>query len=282
MNLTELGTLFPAYSNFKIIATNTGQKEVVSAEQGKLRVAIKLFYSVTGDQERIDRELAAVTKLKCASVPRVFESGKVVLEGVDRVYLIEEFIDGQTYAAVLQQSPAQSLQDVLKLANVLLRVAADCEMAGLVHRDLKPANLIYDTAGNIWVLDFGLVKHIDLSTLTPTGQGVGTYGYAPIEQMRLMKAKIDIRADLFAIGTILYESIYGHNPWKEGLHDLHDLIRKMSSQELPRLTITEDKGGELSAFIGWLTQRFPSRRPQSAAEALTAFGPIHQALAPSA
>jgi serine/threonine protein kinase len=280
MNLTELAALFPDCSQFQIVAVHTGQKEVVSALQGQRRVAIKFFHNVPGDQERIDREMTAVIKLQCAFVPEVFGSGKVTLEGADRVYLVEQFIEGETYEAILQQSPTQSLQDVLELAHVLLRVAVDCETAGLVHRDLKPANLIYDTARRIWILDFGLVKHIDLSTLTPTGHGVGTLGYAPIEQMRLMKAEIDIRADLFAIGTILYESVYGQNPWREGVHDVHDLTRKMSTQELPRLAINGDINGELGAHIAWLTQRFPSRRPQSATEALAAFEPIYQALKP--
>jgi serine/threonine protein kinase len=278
MNLAEMAVLFPDYSDFRLIAAPSGQKEVVSALRRQRQVAIKLFHNVPDDQERIDREMAAVTKLHCQFVPEVFASGKVVLEGVERVYLIEQFIQGQTYAEILQHAPVQLLGQVLELGNVLLRVAADCETADLVHRDLKPANLIQDATGNTWILDFGFVKHLDLSSLTPTGQGVGTLGYAPIEQMRLMKAPIDIRADLFAIGTILYESIHGQNPWRQGVHDVHDLTRKMSTQELPRLIIHGDVNGELSAFIAWLVQRFPSRRPQTAAEAIAAFEPIYRAI----
>ena len=276
MNLAEMAVLFPDYSDFRLIAAPSGQKEVVSALRGQRHVAIKLFHNVPDDQERIDREMAAVTKLHCPFVPEVFASGKVVLEGVERVYLIEQFIQGRTYAEILQHAPVQPLGSVLELGNVLLRVSVDCETADLVHRDLKPANLIQDATGNTWVLDFGFVKHLDLSSLTPTGQGVGTLGYAPIEQMRLMKAPIDIRADLFAIGTIMYESIHGQNPWRQGVHDVHDLTRKMSAQELPRLTINGDVNGELSAFIAWLAQRVPSRRPQTAAEAIAAFDPIYR------
>jgi hypothetical protein len=55
------------------------------------------------------------------------------------------------------------------------------------------------------------------------------------------------------------------------MRDEHDLTRKMSNQELPQLTIAGDKDNLLSDFISWLVQRFPSRRPQSAAEALEAF-----------
>lgn len=277
MNLAELATLFPGYTNFQAIAAPSGQKEVVSAFQGQRRVAIKLFHRVVDDQERIDREMTAVSKLHCPSVPEVIQSGTVILEGLERVFLVEQFIDGETYATLLQSQPVQPIQSVVNLANILLNVAVDCEAAGLVHRDLKPANIIQDAAGQFWVLDFGLVKHLDLTSITPTGHGVGTLGYAPIEQMRIMKAPIDIRADLFAIGTILYESLCGFSPWRQGTQDIHDLMQRMSTQELPRLTIPSDANAELGSFIGWLVQRFPSRRPQTAGEARTAFEPILQA-----
>lgn len=280
MNLAELAIRFPAYSNFQVVAPPSGQKDVVSAFQGQRRVAIKLFHRVADDQERNDREMAAVSKLHCQFVPEVIESGAVTLEGVERVFLIEQFIEGETYATFLLAHPVQAIQPVADLANVLLCVAADCETAGLVHRDLKPANIIRDATGKFWVLDFGLVKHLDLTSITPTGHGVGTLGYAPIEQMRLMKAPIDIRSDLFAIGTILYESLCGFSPWRQGVQDVHDLMQKMSAQELPRLTIPGDASGELSSFIAWLVQRFPGRRPQTAAEARAAFEPIFQAIQP--
>lgn len=280
MNLAELATLFPGYSNFQTIATPSGQKEVVSALQGQRRVAIKLFHRVADDQERIDRELAAVSKLRCPFVPEVIESGTAILEGVERVFLIEQFIDGQTYATLLHAQPTQTIQSVVNLANILLNVAVECETAGLVHRDLKLANIIQDASGKFWVLDFGLVKHLDLTSITPTGHGVGTLGYAPIEQMRLMKALINIRADLFAIGTILYESLCGFSPWTQGVRDIHDLMQRMSTQELPRLTIPGDANNEIGSFVGWLVQRFPSRRPQTAAEARAAFEPILQANTP--
>lgn len=280
MNMDEIAAHFPAYADFQAIAAPSGQKEVVSALRGSRRVAIKIFHNAADDQGRIERELAAVAKLNCQYVPEVIESGKVNLEGAERVFLIEQFIEGETYAKILEAQPVQSLTSVLELGEVLLSVAVDCEAAGLVHRDLKPANLINDVQGRTWILDFGLAKHLDLSSLTPTGHGVGTLGYAPIEQMRLMKAQVNIRADLFAIGTILYESLCGYSPWMQGVHDVHDLMQRMSTQELPRLTIRGDENGRLANFIGWLVQRFPSRRPQTAAEARADFESIHRAIIP--
>lgn len=276
MNLAELAGRFPDYSDFHLIPIRSGQKEVVAARRGGRRVAIKLFHPSADDDQRNAREIAAVSKLRCPSVPEIIDSGHVTLEGEDRAFLIEQFVEGETYAAILHRTPVRPTAQVVGLASALLGVAASCEQVGLVHRDLKPQNLICDATGHVWVLDFGIAKHLDLSTLTPSGHGVGTLGYAPIEQLRIIKAEINVRADLFAIGTILYESLHGQNPWREGTTDVHDLIRKMSTQELPRLNIPGDAGDGLGAYIAWLTQRFPSRRPQTAVEAVAAFGPIFQ------
>jgi serine/threonine protein kinase len=279
LNLAELATLFPDYEQFREIS-RSGQKEVVSATKraDQQRVAIKLFHKTNDDQARIDREIAAVVKLRCPFVPAVFASGQVEFEGQDRVFLIEQFISGQTYRAILRATPVQALSDVLEVTSVLLRACSDCEVQGLVHRDLKPENLMRDTEGRIWLLDFGLVRHLDLTTLTPTAAGVGTLGYAPLEQLRVVAADVNTRADLFAIGTIMYESLHGTNGWSEGCRDHHEIVRKMSTQELPRLNIPGDDSGQLSDFIGWLTQRYPSRRPQTAAEALAAFEPLYRRL----
>jgi len=280
LNLAELAAVFPDYEQFREIS-RSGQKEVVGATRraaDQQRVAIKLFHKTNDDRARIDREIAAVAKLQCPFVPAVFASGQVKFEGQDRVFLVEQFISGETYRAILRTTPVQALNDVLEVTSALLHACSDCEVQGLVHRDLKPENLMRDGQGKSWVLDFGLVRHLDLTTLTPTAAGVGTLGYAPLEQLRVVAADVDTRADLFAIGTIMYESLHGANGWSEGCRDHHEVVRKMSTQELPRLNIPGDDGGQLSDFIGWLTQRFPGRRPQTAAEALSAFETLYRRL----
>jgi hypothetical protein len=76
----------------------------------------------------------------------------------------------------------------------------------------------------------------------------------------------------------MYESLRGANGWTEGCRDQHEIVRRMSTQELSRLNIPGDAVGQLSDFIGWLAQRYPSRRPQTAEEALDAFEPLYQRL----
>lgn len=279
MNAQDFARAFPDYADFRIIPIPSGQKEVAVARRGDQQVAIKLFRKLAGDEDRIQRELAAVAKLKSEYVPAVYASGQIQIDGQDRYFLVERFIAGTTYQDLLRHTPVQPLAIVIDLASALLSACGDFTHQGLVHRDLKPGNLIRDEMGKLWVIDFGLVRHLDLSKITPTGYGLGTIGYAPLEQLHVIRGDVNVRADLFAVGVILYEALHGGNPWFEKARnpgDIYEVIDRMKTQELVPLRIEGDYEGNFSSFIAWLTQRFPSRRPQSAEEALEALVLIYR------
>jgi len=278
IDLAEVRTRFPSLTNITPLASG-GQKEVCCAELGNKRVALKLILPLPGSEQRTLREIDAIRQLSSQDVPQVFETGERMLSGHKRHYIIEQFIEGQTYRAVLQTQPVQNFNDVVELTKTLLSAAADFERIKLVHRDIKPENIMVDRNGKIWILDFGIARHLNLSSLTPTGGfGVGTIGYAPPEQYRNLKPEIDGRADLFAIGVVVHESITGSHFYLRGANDILAVIHKMDKLDLPRLAIVEDPSDEFADFIASLCQRFPSRRPRSAAEAVKWYEPIHQRL----
>jgi serine/threonine-protein kinase len=162
---------------------------------------------------------------------------------------------------------------------VLLRAAADFEQIKIVHRDIKPENIMIGRDGKIWILDFGIARHLNLSSLTPTGGfGIGTIGYAPPEQYRNLKTEIDGRADLFAVGIVVHESLTGSHFYLQGAQDVLAVIHKMDRLDLPRLAMAEDPTNQFADFIASLCQRFPSRRPRSAAEAVAWYEPIYRRL----
>jgi len=230
-----------------------------------------------GGDGRTTREIEAVVKLASDMIPAIYEHGTKTVSDEDRLYIIEQFIEGDTYRRVLERNPIQSFQNTLELANILLTSCAEFEKARLVHRDIKPENLICGTDGKIWIIDFGLARHLDKTSLTLSGQhfGVGTFGYAAPEQFRNIKPEINSRADLFSIGVILYESLTGQQPFWFNPPDLLRTLRKMESEDLAPLTIPGDVNGHFSRFISQLVQRYPSRRPQSAREALEWFEPVY-------
>jgi serine/threonine-protein kinase len=277
IDLAAIRAAFFDLTDIKPLGDISGQKDVFGARQNNHRVCLKIVKRYSGGGDRTEREIEAVVKLASDYVPAIYQHGAKAIGGEDRHYIIEQFIEGQTYRNVLKSTPVQPLQNVLELANSLLHACAEFERASLVHRDIKPENLILDPTGKVWVIDFGLARHLDKTSLTLTGQhfGVGTLGYAAPEQFRNIKPEIDSRADLFSIGVVLYEALNGTHPFALWPPDPIKTIRKMESEDLPLLAISQDNDGKFGHFIGQLVQRFPSRRPQSAAEALEWFRPIY-------
>jgi serine/threonine-protein kinase len=267
---------FPELSDITLLPSTSGQKEVVKAKYNSVPVILKLVKQKAIHDKRTQRELDAVQKIGGSYIPRVVEAGQRNIAGQLRFYVIEDFIDGETYRDRLTRQPVQQLHAILRFGEALLLACADFEAVAIVHRDLKPENLIIDKQEKLWILDFGIARHLNLSSITPTGPfGVGTPGYAAPEQFRNIKGQINSRTDLFAVGIILYESLCGYNPLTRGLADPHAILQRTENMDLLPLTIPGDTG-ELSRFINTLAQRFPSRRPQTAREAAEWFQPIKQ------
>lgn len=275
IDIAAIRATFPEFGELQPLAEH-GQKLVLQGVRDKQVVALKLIKPTEQDRERTDREIAAVLKLASSYVPQVFDHGVRSVGDDERIFLVEQFIEGTTYRAVLTDRPRQPLENVLSLARVLLAACADFEKASLVHRDIKPENLMIGSDGKTWVIDFGLVRFLDLESLTATSRRYGpcTLGYGAPEQLRNLKPQINVRADLFSVGVVLYESLHGANPYWDGKRDALEVIRHMESQNLPSLADADGVDPRLAEFIGALSARFPSRRPQSAAEALEWFETI--------
>ena len=126
--------------------------------------------------------------------------------------LIMEYVNGPALDALVAQGPL-SLSQADYLARQIISGMAAAHRHGLIHRDLKPSNVMLEVSGDVFtpkIIDFGLVKKTDESSAgrTRTGMTMGTPAYMAPEQVRDAK-HIDKRADIFALGTILYELVTG-------------------------------------------------------------------------
>jgi serine/threonine-protein kinase len=152
----------------------------------------------------------------------------------------------------------------------VLEALASAETVRIVHRDVKPENIMQDPAGNYWLLDFGIARHLDLVSLTPTinAFGVGTPGYASPEQFRNMKRDIDNRSDLFALGVALFECVEGVNPLRDGARDNREILHRTETRPLPQISRSVDRAGGLSQLVLAMTRVHRDHRPATAAVAL--------------
>ncbi len=100
---------------------------------------------------------------------------------------------------------------------------------GVLHRDIKPSNLMIDGAGHLWVADFGLARFQSDSSLTVSGDVLGTLRYMSPEQALANRSVVDQRTDVYSLGATLYELITLHPPFEGS--NRQDLLRKIAQDE---------------------------------------------------
>ena len=185
------------------------------------RVAAKVMMgSLFGDPtalRRFEREARAAAKIDHPSITRVHDYGAV---GSGGAYLIMELVAGRTWRAELRRSGVIAPVRASEWFRQLLEGLQFAHAMGIVHRDLKPENvMIVDTPGGgdaLKVMDFGLAKVLDAGTgvtesVTVAGTAMGTLGYMAPEI--LTGGLVDERADIFAIGVMVVETLVGARPF---------------------------------------------------------------------
>ncbi|WP_417382445.1 serine/threonine protein kinase [Gimesia sp.] len=154
------------------------------------------------------------------------------------------------------------------IARIIAQVAEALDYAhesGVVHRDIKPANLLVDVKGNAWITDFGLAQVTAGSSVTRTGDLVGTLRYMSPEQLSGKRTLIDQRTDIYSLGATLYEllclqPIFSASDRQRLLHNiLYDEPRPL--REMNRLIPVE-----LETIVMKALSKVPGERYQSAAE----------------
>ncbi len=260
---------FKTCENLKHLSFTSGQKLVFKATLNGRAVVLKLVKPANCSTERFSREVEAVKLLNCEYVPKIIETGIKSINGTEFLFLIEEYIEGPTLREKLNQNSI-NLKSALLVIESLLKACCDFENARIVHRDLKPENIILGSS-QLWVIDFGIARHLDMESITKTGyrQGIGTVGYAAPEQFNNVKAEINARTDLYALGIIAYEMLLAKHPHIYPGKSPEDIIDEMERCTLRKLNLPFDPDGTLSEWLWLLVQRFPSRRHQTAREALS-------------
>ncbi|MBL9116973.1 MAG: serine/threonine protein kinase [Verrucomicrobiaceae bacterium] len=179
------------------------------------------------DVQRLHSEAKAAASLDHPHILPIYEVG--AHEG--QPYFSMKLIEGGT----LQFRVAEYQRDVRKAVALLIKVARAVHHAhakGILHRDLKPGNILLDASGEPLIADFGLARKIGIdSSLTMTGQMMGTPLYMSPEQARGGSKELTPATDIYSLGTILYELIEGRRPFQSD--DLIELIRQVAEKPAP-------------------------------------------------
>jgi serine/threonine protein kinase len=212
----ELQAQLPHYDIFDLIGRG-GMGAVYKAWQKTLDrvVAIKILArrgegNAATFAERFKREAKAMARLKHGGIVAVHDAGETP-SGL--LYFVMEYVDGTDLQRQLDEtSPLPAAQAV----DITIRVCdalAYAHERGIIHRDIKPSNIMLESNGTVKVADFGLVKTVagDSSGLTRANVAMGTPAYMAPES-GLGAAMLDHRADIYAVGVMLYQMLTGKLP----------------------------------------------------------------------
>jgi hypothetical protein len=179
-------------------------------------------------------------------------------------YLVMEFIDGCSLDALLRRAGPLEVKQVLRIGLQVAEGLAAAHRQGLVHRDIKPANILLENGvQRVKLTDFGLARAADDASLTQSGLIIGTPLYMAPEQAAV--EPIDLRADLFSLGSVLYEMCTGRPAFRAPTTVA--VIRRVCD-ETPRPVreLNPDIPEPLARLIERLLAKKPADRPTSARE----------------
>jgi serine/threonine-protein kinase len=274
-----------------------GMAVVVAARHLQLdtKVAIKfLLPEMLRDHElvaRFAREARAAVRIRSEHVARVLDVG--TLE-TGAPYIVMEYLDGDDLAAMLRRSGALPVEQAVEFVLQACVAVADAHALGIVHRDLKPGNLFCvqrtDGHASIKVLDFGISKTVNTLQTAPgaitrthsmqTAPGavtrphslLGSPLYMSPEQMRSPR-DVDARADLWALGMILFEFLTGRPAFHA--EAMTELVIKVATEPAPSVrAVRPDVPPALEAVILKCLEKDRERRYPSVAELAQALQPF--------
>jgi ABC-type oligopeptide transport system substrate-binding subunit len=224
-------------------------------------VAVKLvtgYEMETEGRARLLQEAKSIAQLNHPNIVTVHDAGEM-----DKApYIVMELIDGTS----LHDRPPESLEALVRIASQICMALEHAHERDIVHRDLKPENVLIDSEGNAKLMDFGIARSM-ASRMTQEGRIEGTVFYMAPE-LALGK-EYDGRADLYALGVMLYELAAGELPFQQG--DPVAIISQHVNAPVvpPRAKDAEIPAG-LDKLVVQLMAKDPEDRPASAAQTIEA------------
>jgi serine/threonine protein kinase len=285
---TALGTVsapgkqkaFGSYQPVRLLGEGAmGQVYLARNSRTEREMAIKVLRGEhVQNQEIVARffqEARAANKVIHERISQIYDcvDERVSGEG-ERCYLVMEYLTGSTLREAMSKTP-MPLTRLLHLIQQVCEGLSAAHGAGVVHRDIKPENIFLCSAfgkhDQVKLVDFGIAKlswdgGTQGKALTQNGELLGTPSYMAPEQLN--SSNVDARADIYAVGTVLYELIGGRKPFKA--KTLGELLVSITTTPPSYLGDVTAAGEPLPLALRRVVMRClekdPAKRPQSMAE----------------
>lgn len=233
-------------------------------------VAIKVLsggaWASSRQRLRFEREMDIIARLRHPNIVALYETASIEDVGTA---LIMEFVEGATIgdSAGMSEGPhdQRELRERLRMFLKICDGISHAHRHGVIHRDIKPRNVIIDSDGEPRILDFGVAKLASGdSTVSVTGEFVGTLSCAAPEQVRRRGAYADTRSDVYALGALLFGFCTGRSPYRtDGSveESIHNIVNETPARPS---AINRFVNAELEAVVLKSLSKDPERRYQSA------------------
>ena len=264
-------------SHYKILEKigEGGMGIVYKALDSKLKRTVVLKFSSNNfkqnseAQQRFIHEAQAAEALNYPNICTIYEID--VAEG--QPFISMEYIKGQSLEEKIKAGPLK-LDEIL---NIAIQVAQGLEEAhdkSVIHRDIKSANIMLTAKGSAKIMDFGLAQlSLGGSMLTKEGTTLGTLAYMAPEQAR--GEKVDQRADIWALGVVLYEMISGLLPFCSD-HDQMIAYAILQEDPAPLTTLRKEVPLELERIVEKTLAKNPDQRYQNVTDLLVDLRLLHE------
>jgi tRNA A-37 threonylcarbamoyl transferase component Bud32 len=244
-----MGAVYRAYDKSlqRVVALKLIRPDRLRGENAERRLA------------RFRREAQVMARVRHPACVQVFDYG---LGPDDQPYLVQQYVEGQSLAARIQEAGPADPRLVARWGQSLAEGLHACHLVGVVHRDVKPDNVLIDLQGNPRLTDFGVAQDTNAETkLTLQASAVGTLAYMPPEQAAGEVASP--RSDVYALGATLFQALAGQPPFSSSQPLV--LMAEIASQPPPRLSrLRPDVPADLEAVVLKCLEKDPGERYQDA------------------
>jgi protein kinase-like protein len=239
-------------------------------------VAVKIIHRrLAADPDflaRFHREVQVSGALTHPNIVELVDWGNQ--DGV--LFMILELVKGESLARRLKTET--SLPEILDTLISVARALVYAHQQGVIHRDIKPENVMIAEGGEVKVMDFGIAKKHDATTITATGAVFGTPAYLPPEQAK--SKEVTAAADQYSFGVMAYEMLAGELPFKAD--EPLQMILKHLRERPPSLTDTRPELPEsLAQLVDRMLSREPADRHQSMEEVLIILEAVRVSVVPT-
>ena len=267
----EPGDMFGDYTVEKLLGKGgMGAVYLVRAPGGE-RYAVKVMSPEmvkkgSDYRKRFAREAEFAMNIRHKNLISVYDVGEDPETGL--CYIIMDYVPGGSVADRLEQGGPLPMAEAVSIA---AQVALALEVAhrhGVIHRDIKPDNIMFDADGTPKLADLGVAKFTDeahRTTVTTTGMIIGTPAYMAPEQM-MDSHHVDARADIYALGVVLYEMLTGKRPNADSTA-VELLAKALKGEELPDVrTMRPEVSAAVAHVLSLMCAPKPESRPVTALE----------------